>query len=96
MPSYYRGADLLLQTSNTEGLPNVVLESLYYDLPVVSTDSGGEVSEYVSNIGETPNQLGDMILDSETLVTIDELPREAKPEHNRQLYIDTFSGLVNG
>jgi glycosyltransferase involved in cell wall biosynthesis len=96
MPSYYRGADLLLQTSNTEGLPNVVLESLYYGLPVVATDSGGEVPVYVSNIGDTPKELADMITDSETLVSLDELPREAKPEPNRQRYLDVFTGFVNG
>lgn len=94
MAAYYRGADLLLQTSHTEGLPNVVLESLYYDLPVVATDSRGEVPVYISNIGETPAELGEMILNSETQVTLDELPKDAKLEYNRQRYLDAFTNFV--
>jgi glycosyltransferase involved in cell wall biosynthesis len=95
MPAYYRSADLLLQTSNTEGLPNVVLESLYHGLPVVATDSGSEVPVYVSNIGETPAELGGMILNHDRIVTLDKLPRAAKPEPNRQLYLNIFTNFIN-
>lgn len=35
---YYKNADLFVLSSRTEGYPNVVLESLFYNTPVVVTD----------------------------------------------------------
>jgi len=35
--SYYQNSDLLISTSKTEGLPNVILEAFKYKLPVVSS-----------------------------------------------------------
>lgn len=40
LPDYYRAADCLLLTSDSEGSPNVVKEALCCDLPVVSVDVG--------------------------------------------------------
>jgi glycosyltransferase involved in cell wall biosynthesis len=41
MPELYRQADLVVQSSLTEGLPNVMLEAAYLGVPVVATDAGG-------------------------------------------------------
>lgn len=41
MPSLYAGCDLLVQSSFTEGLPNVILEAAYLRIPIVATDVGG-------------------------------------------------------
>jgi len=38
--SYYAAADLFALTSDTEGIPGVVLEAAYFGLPVVTTDVG--------------------------------------------------------
>lgn len=48
MPALYRGTDLVIQSSLTEGLPNVMLEAAYLGVPVVATDVGGtrEVIEH--------------------------------------------------
>ncbi len=48
MPSLYRDVDLVVQSSLTEGLPNVMLEVAYLGIPVVATDVGGtaEVIEH--------------------------------------------------
>jgi len=48
MPSLYRQVDLVVQSSLTEGLPNVMLEVAYLGVPVVATDVGGtaEVIEH--------------------------------------------------
>jgi glycosyltransferase involved in cell wall biosynthesis len=41
MPRLYAGIDLVVQSSFTEGLPNVMLETAYLGIPVVATDVGG-------------------------------------------------------
>lgn len=38
---YLAAADLLILTSDTEGLPGVVLEAAYFGVPTVATDVGG-------------------------------------------------------
>ncbi len=40
MPDYYRAADCLLVTSDSEGSPNAVKEALCCDLPLVAVDVG--------------------------------------------------------
>lgn len=48
MAEVYANADVVVQSSVTEGLPNVILEAGYLGLPVVATDAGGtrEVIEH--------------------------------------------------
>ncbi len=41
MASIYNSADLVVQSSYTEGMPNVILEALLMSVPVVATDVGG-------------------------------------------------------
>lgn len=48
MRVFYRAVDLLVIPSRSEGLPNVLLEALAADLPVVST-SVGAIPEVISN-----------------------------------------------
>lgn len=48
MPSLYAQTDLLVQSSLTEGLPNVILEAAYLRVPMVATDVGG-TSEVVQH-----------------------------------------------
>jgi glycosyltransferase involved in cell wall biosynthesis len=48
MPSAYADADVVVQSSLTEGLPNVILEAAFLEVPVVATNVGGtsEVIEH--------------------------------------------------
>jgi glycosyltransferase involved in cell wall biosynthesis len=48
MPRAYVESDLVVQSSHTEGLPNVMLEAAFLGAPVVATDVGGtrEVIEH--------------------------------------------------
>ena len=48
MLNVYNGIDLVVQSSYTEGMPNVILESLLMEIPVIATDVGG-TSEIVAN-----------------------------------------------
>jgi len=41
MPALYAATDLVVQSSFTEGLPNVMLEVAFLGIPVVATDVGG-------------------------------------------------------
>lgn len=41
MPALYAQTDLVVQSSLTEGLPNVILECAYLGVPVIATDVGG-------------------------------------------------------
>ena len=41
MVSVYDSTDLVVQSSSTEGMPNVILEALLMETPVVATDVGG-------------------------------------------------------
>ncbi len=48
MVDCYNSIDLVIQASYTEGMPNVILESLVMGVPVIATDVGG-TNEIVSN-----------------------------------------------
>ena len=48
MINVYNSLDLVVQSSSTEGMPNVILESLLMEVPVVATDVGG-TSEVVQD-----------------------------------------------
>lgn len=41
MPALYRDVDLVVQSSFTEGLPNVILEAAFLRVPIVATAVGG-------------------------------------------------------
>lgn len=41
MIDIYNSVDLVVQSSSTEGMPNVILESLIMGIPVIATDVGG-------------------------------------------------------
>ena len=64
------------------------------NVPVVASDSGGEVRKYVSNIGRTPAELAELILNHREKVVQDPLPVPAKPERNSSLYIHLFDMIT--
>ena len=47
--SYYERASLFVLSSDWEGLPTVLIESLAYGVPIVSTDCPSGPSEILSN-----------------------------------------------
>jgi len=64
MSLVYDETDLVVQSSFTEGLPNVIVEAAYVGLPIVATDVGGtaEVIEHeVSGWLVRPRSLEDLV-----------------------------------
>jgi glycosyltransferase involved in cell wall biosynthesis len=48
--SVYAKADLVIQSSFTEGLPNVILEAAYIGVPIVATNVGGTAEVIEHNV----------------------------------------------
>lgn len=64
MQRVYNSLDLVVQSSSTEGMPNVVLEALLMRVPVVATDVGGTaeiVTDGKSGRLIPPNDLGALV-----------------------------------
>ncbi|MCS3857804.1 glycosyltransferase involved in cell wall biosynthesis [Salinibacter ruber] len=59
---FYTNADVFIFPSRTEGLPTVILEALYFGLPIASSNVG-EISCYVNNTFDKINQFAKYILD---------------------------------
>lgn len=51
MPSLYAKTDLVVQSSFTEGLPNVILEATYLRVPILATSVGGTAEVMEKGIG---------------------------------------------
>lgn len=64
MQRVYNSLDLVVQSSSTEGMPNVILEALLMRVPVVATDVGGTaeiVKDGVSGRLIPPNDPGALV-----------------------------------
>ena len=64
MHSIYNSLDLVVQSSYTEGMPNVILEALLMKVPVVATDVGGTaeiVSHENSGLLIRPDNLSELV-----------------------------------
>jgi len=49
MLQVYNSLDLVVQSSRTEGMPNVILEALAMETPVIATDVGGTLEAIINN-----------------------------------------------
>jgi len=61
MDSFYRGLDLYVHPSRSEGLSNAILEAMSHELPVVATPAGGNgelIEDGVSGILTAPQSTG--------------------------------------
>ncbi|HEX7011771.1 MAG TPA: glycosyltransferase family 4 protein [Steroidobacteraceae bacterium] len=64
MPALYANVDLLVQSSLTEGLPNIVLEAAYLRVPLIATRVGGtdEVVEHMKSAWLIrPGSVGELV-----------------------------------
>jgi glycosyltransferase involved in cell wall biosynthesis len=92
LPAYYQAADVFLTASLSEGLSNVIAEALYHGLPVVSADSGCITRSLVSNIGNNPQELGEMLLSGN--LQRDVLPCEMRGPENARLWKNLIGELL--
>lgn len=75
MPALYRGADVVVQSSLTEGMPNVILEAAALGVPVVATDVGGTAEIVRDGANARLVQAGSVAHLSEGIATVvGELP----------------------
>ncbi len=71
MLKVYRSLDLVVQSSYTEGMPNVILESLLMEVPVLATRVGGTAEVIEPSSAGTliqPNSLGQLIQGIENFI----------------------------
>ena len=92
MPAFYRAADVFALTSNFDNSPNVVLEAMACELPVVATDVGG-VKGFVADRGGTLVPGGDAARVADALVFWLESAerRTAAGAFNRRLVLERYS-----
>jgi glycosyltransferase involved in cell wall biosynthesis len=84
LASYYQACDVTIQTSFSEGLSNAIAESLYFGVPVISTDSGPITRAMVSNIGKTAEELAGFIITRQ--VKVDPLLPTLREDRNAELW----------
>jgi len=91
LPAYFLACDATLHTSFSEGLSNVMAESLYFGIPVISTDSGLITRSLVTNIGHNAEELASLLCSDDLI--LDQFPKEFDPRINRQHWLGAVQGL---
>jgi len=106
MARHYRKAALLVSTSNSEGFPNVFLQSWQFGTPTVSLniDPDGVIEHY--ELGKLSGTFGKLVEDVETLLKMSDLRQRlgknaigyAAENHAQDVvvgqYIDLFDDLL--
>lgn len=93
LADYYLACNVTIQTSYSEGLSNVIAESLYLGVPVVATDSGPITRAMVSNIGRTTEELARFILSRQ--VELDPLPPMLEETRNAELWHQLIAETIS-
>lgn len=91
---YYRSFDRLVHMSGSEGLANVIIEGIYFGLPVIASDSGIVTRAISANVSDDPEKLADMILDPSVRPV--PLPPELEPERNAGLWLGLVEAVLAG
>lgn len=92
LPAYYRSADVFALTSTFDNSPNVVLEAMACELPVVATDVGG-VKGFVAERGGTLVPAGDASRVADAIVSwLESAERRTDAGvFNRRLVLERYS-----
>lgn len=61
MDKYYKGSDIYIHPSQSEGIPLVILEALSCGLPIVARDAG-DIGFVTPNIVQTPEEMAELLL----------------------------------
>jgi len=92
LPAYYRSADVFALTSTFDNSPNVVLEAMACELPVVATDVGG-VKGFVAERGGTLVPSGSAARVADAIVSWLESAERRRDAgtFNRRLVLERYS-----
>ena len=89
---YYKASDLLVFPSRTEGLPNVILEALASNLPIIASPVG-DIPNWISNLATEPQEYIEYILSGDWKV--DCIPEQLSSDNLKQEYIRLFNQIIN-
>lgn len=91
--NFYRMADIFALTSSYDNFPNVVLEAMACELPVVATRVGGVPKQILDGVNGFLVESGDIEGLSQALVRLAESRemRRAMGEHNRQEVVRVYN-----
>lgn len=79
MTDVYHALDMYVQSSDTEGTPNVVLEAMAMEVPIVATDAGGTTDVF------TPDEDGLLVPTGDPEAIADAMRRTlSQPEESRR------------
>lgn len=91
--SYLKDADMLVNPSLSEGLPNIVLEAMASQIPVIATNVGGlpEIINSDYNGILVPSQNSLALADALLVLASDVQVRDTYKKNARQTIIDSFN-----
>jgi glycosyltransferase involved in cell wall biosynthesis len=85
LTNIYAACDCFIHCSDSEGLANAIIEPMFFNKPIIATDSGVITRALVSNIANTYEEISAMIINKKAIV--DPLPSYLKPKFNRERWL---------
>jgi len=81
----YAACDSFVHCSDSEGLANAIIEPMFFNKPVIATDSGIITRALISNIVNSSDEISELIINKRAI--IDPLPNYLKPKINRESWL---------
>lgn len=95
---YYQSADLFLSNSDSEGFSNSLLEAMYFNLPVITTEVGGAsqlITDGVNGWLIRPREQGELIEKLKDVFNMSRPDRLAVGERGGEIVRSKYSGAAH-